>query len=355
MVLRGLKDSPGGVVSFFRTQLKQVLRRLKSTPMFTLVTLITLAAGVGANTVMFSVLEGILLKPLPYPRAEELVTVDHAAPGINANDLPGSPSTYFIYRDQSHTFRDIGLMTSDTASVTGVAEPEQVRVMRVTDGILPTLASPPAVGRSFTRQDDTPGSPDTVILMHGYWQRKFGGNRAILGQTIKVDGKPHQVIGVLPQNFHFMDEEDPALLLCLQFDRNKIFLGNFSYQAIARLKPGVSIEQASADVARMLPVVNRTFAAPPGFSLKMFEDARLGPNLKPLKNSVVGDIGKMLWVLMGSIGIVLLIACANVANLLLVRVEGRRQELALRAALGASWARIASELWPERLRPRLLR
>src|SRR5262249_48000187 len=122
------------------------------------------------------------------------------------------------------------------------------------------------------------------------------------------------------------------------------FLGNFSYTAIARLKPGVTIEQATADVTRMLPIVNSSFPPPPGFSLKMFEDAHLGPNIVPLKSRVVGDVGKLLWILMGLIGLVLLIACANVANLVLVRVEGRRQELAVRSALGASWGRIASEL-----------
>ena len=328
----------------FKTQLRQVLRRLRRTPMFTAVTLITLAAGVGANTVVFSVLEGILLKPLPYPHSEELIGLSHAAPGINIKELPGAPSNYFIYREQSRSFQDIGMMTQDSASVTGVGEPEQVRTMRVTDGIVPILGMAPTLGRGFTRQDDSPNSPLTVMLMYGYWQRKFGGDRGIVGQTLKVDGKPRQVIGVMPKDFHFLDQQDPALLIPFQFDRGKIFLGNFSYFTIARLKPGVTIEKASADVVRMLPIVSQTFAPPPGFSLKMFEDAHLGPNITPLKSRVVGDVGKLLWVLMGSIGLVLLIACANVANLVLVRVDGRRQELAIRSALGAGWGRIASEL-----------
>jgi ABC-type antimicrobial peptide transport system permease subunit len=132
-----------------------------------------------------------------------------------------------------------------------------------------------------------------------------------------------------------------------RFERNKTHLGNFSYDAIARLKPGATLQQANADVARMLSIVMNSFPAPPGFSIKLFADARIGPNVRPLKQDVVGDVGSVLWVLMGSIGTVLLIACANVANLLLVRVEGRRQELALRAALGASWGRIAGELMLE--------
>jgi putative ABC transport system permease protein len=335
-------------MDFFKTQLKQVLRRLVRTPMFTAVTLITLAAGVGANTVVFSVLEGILLKPMPYPSPEQLVVITHKAPGIgSAGDFPGAPSNYFIYREQNGTLQDIAMMTGDSASITGIGEPEQVRAQRVTDGMTSLLGAAPVVGRGFSRQDDTPGSPDTVMLMYGYWQRKFGGNREIVGQQIKVDGKPRVIIGVMPKEFHFLDQEDPALLLPFQFDRGKVFLGNFSYFTVARLKPGVTIAQATADVERMIPTVLATFPAPPGFSLKMFEAAHLGATITPLKSRVVGDVGKTLWILMASIGLVLLIACANVANLVLVRVDGRRQELAVRSALGASWGRIASELLTE--------
>jgi len=328
----------------FMNQLKQVLRRLGRTPMFTVVTLITLAAGVGANTAVFSVLEGVLLKPLPYPHPEELITVAQAAPGINIPELQAAPSMYFIYRDQGQSFQDLGMYGGDSVSVTGLAEPEQVRALLVTDGTLPILGVSPVLGRLFSREDDLPGTPETVLLAYGYWQHKFGADPSAVGRNVMVDGKSRQIIGVLPQRFHFLDREDPAMFLPFKFDRNKIFLGNFSYEAVARLKPGVTLTQASADVARMIPIVMRTFPAPPGFSLKLFEEAHIGPNLRPLKQDVVGDVGKMLWVLMGSIGMVLLIACANVANLLLVRVEGRRQELAVRAALGASRGRIAGEL-----------
>ncbi len=331
-------------MSSFKNQLRQVLRRLRRAPMFTVITLITLAAGIGANTVVFSVLEGVLLKPLPYSHSEELVGVWHTALGINLPEVNMSPSNYFIYREQGQTFQDVGLYQGDSVSVTGIGEPEQVPALNVTDGTLPILGVQPALGRNFRREDDVPGAPQTVLLTYGYWRRKFGANPAAVGQTLVVDGKARQIIGVLPKGFHFLDQEDPALIAPFQFDRNKTHLGNFSYEGLARLRPGMTLQQANADVARMLPIVMNTFPAPPGFSIKLFEDAKIGPNVRPLKQDVVGDVGKVLWVLMGSIGMVLLIACANVANLLLVRMEGRRQELALRSALGASWGRIAGEL-----------
>ena len=336
-------------MGLFKSQLRQVLRRLRRDPMFTAVTVITLALGVGANTVIFGVLEGILLKPLPYPHPDQLVYVGHSAPGIGFPEGPCAPSNYFIYREQNQTFQDIGLYTGDSVSVTGTAEPEQVHALDITDGILPILGVQPILGRSFTPEDDKTGSPETVMLTYGYWQRKFAGNRSILGQTIKLDGTEHTIIGVTPPQFRFLDEQDVTMLLPLQFDRNKLFLGNFSFEGIARLKPGVTLERATADLARMLPIVMSSFAPPPGFSMKLFEDAHLAPYVRPLKRWVIGDIGNVLWILMGSIGLVLLIACANVANLVLVRVDGRRQELAVRAALGARWSRIAYELLLESL------
>ena len=328
----------------FGDQLRQVLRRLGRAPLFTAITLITLAAGVGANTVIFSVLEGVLLKPLPYPHPERLIGVWHQAPGINIPDLNMAPSMYFIDREQSTTFQDIGAYTNDSFSITGAGEPEQVFGLDVTDGTLPLLGVVPAVGRLFTREDDSPGTPETVMISYGYWHQKFGGDPGVIGRSIIADGKPRQIIGVLPKGFHFLDEKDAAVVAPFKWDRSKMKLGNFSYRALARLKPGVTMEQASADVARMLPIAIRSFPAPEGFSVKLFEQAQIGPNLRPLKQDVVGDIGNVLWVLMGSIAGVLLIACANVANLMLVRVEGRRQELAIRAALGAGWRRIAGEL-----------
>jgi predicted permease len=331
------------------SQLRQALRRLGRAPMFTAITLLTLAIGVGANTVIFSVIEGVLLKPLPYPHSDQLIGVWHTAPGINIKDLNMCPSIYFIDREQSTTLQDIGVYDGDAVNVTGTGQPEHLRGLDVTDGTLPLLGVTPALGRLFTRKDDTAGSPETILISYAYWQQKFGGASSVIGTSINVDGRTRQIIGVLPRDFHFLDNPDAAIVMPFQWDRSKIKLGNFSQRALARLKPGVTMQQASADMARLLPITFRSFPAPEGFSAAIFEKARIAPNLRPLKKDVVGDVDKVLWVLMGSIAMVLLVACANVANLLLVRVEGRRQELAIRAALGAPWKRIAGELLLESL------
>ncbi|HEX4319862.1 MAG TPA: ABC transporter permease [Acidobacteriaceae bacterium] len=325
----------------------QVMRRLRRTPMFTAVTLITLAVAVGANTVIFSVVEGVILKALPYPHPEQLIGVWHKAPGINIKDLNMAAFLYFIDREQSTTLEDIGAYNGDSLTVTGTGQPEHVTGLDVTSGTLPLLGVTPVLGRVFTRSDDSPGTPDTVILSYAYWREKFGADPNVIGRSITADGKPRQIIGVLPRDFHFLDYEDPKLVVPMQWDRSKTKLGNFSYEALARMKPGVTMEQVNTDLTRLIPVAIRSFPAPDGFSVKLFEHVGLAMNLRPLKKDVIGDVGNTLWVLMGSIVMVLLIACANIANLLLVRVEGRRQELAIRAALGAGWQRIAGDLMVE--------
>ncbi|MBO0723557.1 MAG: ABC transporter permease, partial [Blastocatellia bacterium] len=330
--------------------LRYSARMLRKNPGFTAVAAFTLALGIGANTAIFSVVECVLLKPLPYPHSESLATVRFTAQWEGNNDLTViSPSTYFIFREQNRTFQDIGLYTRSAVNVTGTGEPERTPALNATDGVLPILGVKPLLGRTFTRGDDSPESAETVILTYGYWSRKFGGDPSVIGRTIEIDGKPHAIIGVLPESYRFLDLTNLALVLPIKLNREKTHLGYFAYKGIARLKQDVTLEQANADVARMLPIVLRSFPPPPGASLKFFENLKLGPNLQPLKQEVVGDVGKVLWVLMGSLGLVLVIACANLANLLLVRAEGRRQELAIRAALGASRGRIAAQLFFESL------
>jgi predicted permease len=312
-------------------------------PGFTVVAALTLAIGIGANTAIFSVIESVLLEPLPYPRSEELVVLDHAAPGVNLTSAGAAPFQYFVYREEGRVFQDVGLWNTGTVSVTGLAEPEEVRTLFVTDGILPMLGATPMLGRLFTRADDTPATPETVVLTAGYWRAKLGGDRAAIGRVLTLDGQPREIIGVLSDSFRILDR-DVSLVVPYRFDRSKVVLGQFSYQALARLKPGATIAQASADVARLIPISLTRFPPFPGASLKLFQEARIAPNVRSLKDDLVGEVRTVLWVLMGTIGMVLLIACANVANLLLVRAESRQQELAIRAALGAGTGRIAREL-----------
>jgi predicted permease len=336
-------------MTFFKDQVKQVLRRLLRAPLFTSIILITLSVGIGANAVVFGVVDGVLLKPLSYPHPEQLIGIWHSATGIGFDELNMAPFLYFTDREQSKTLQDVGMYNGDSLSITGVGQPEHVNGLDVTDGTLPMLGVKPILGRLFTRQDDSASAPKTILLSHAYWQRKFGGDTSVVGRTLTVDGTAREIIGVLPRNFTFLDDYDAAIFLPMQIDRSKVKLGNFSYRGIARMKPSVTLKQANADIDRLLPIAINSFPAPDGFPAGIFASAKIRANLHTLKHDVIGDIGNVLWVLMGSIVVVLLVACANVANLLLVRVEGRRQELAVRSALGAGRANITAGLLIESL------
>ena len=329
-------------------QLRYTLRSLGRSPAFTATAVLTLAIGIGATTAIFSVVHGVLLKPLPFAEPERLVGIWHEAPGMGWTEVNQSPALYFTYRDESETFAESGMWSGDVVTVTGKAEPEELPALRVTDGTLPLLGVRPHLGRLFTTADDSPGTPETVLLAHGFWRRHFGADPAAVGQVLTVDGRPREIIGVLPADLQFLDQ-DADLYLPFRFDRGEVWFGNFSYQGIARLKDGVALEQANADVARMIAIALDSFPMPPGFTRQMAEEARLGPTLRPLKEDVVGDVGRALWILLGTVGIVLLVACANVANLLLVRAEGRQQQLAVRTALGAGRGRLGRELLTESL------
>ena len=328
------------------SQLRYVVRTLLRSPMFTLITVVTIAVGIGANAAIFSVVNGVLLKPLPYPQPERLVSVREGSAVLDLKDMGLSAADYFTFREENRTFERFGLWTGDRVSVTGLDAPEQVSAALVTAETLPALGVPPSLGRWFSEKDDAPQAARTVVLSHGYWQRKFGGAASAIGRSIRVDGHLCEIIGVMPAGFRLLDQK-VDLIQPFRFDRAKTTLGNYSFRGIARLKPGVTVQQASTDAARMLPIEFTKFQPPPGFSAKLFEQAHIQADVRPLKEEVIGSLGRILWVLMGSIGVVLLIACANVANLLLVRAEGRQQEIAVRTALGASWTRIAGVLLTE--------
>src|SRR5580692_10628331 len=329
------------------------LRSLSHSPVFAVVALLTIAIGVAANAAVFSVVNSVLLKPLNYPRAEELVALHQVAPGAEGladfeSGLLLSPSMYFTYSEHNQTFESLGVWISGTANVTGMAEPEQVRTVAVSDGVLQTLGVPPAVGRWFSQVDQVPNAPGSVMLSYGYWRRRFGGDRAVIGRNIMVDSQPREIVGVMPPGFRFVDSEFD-LTAPLAFDRGKLILAGFGFHGIARLKPGRTIPEANADIARMLPIWMDSWSNGPGSNPHIYETWRITPAIRPLKQEVIGNVSEVLWVVMGTIGVVMLIACANLANLLLVRVEARQQELAVRAALGAGWARIVRGLLVESL------
>jgi predicted permease len=324
------------------------LRGLRRNPVFTTVALLTVAIGIAANAAVFTVVNSVLLKPLNYPKAEELVSLHQIAPGAEGladfeSGLLLSPSMYFTYAEHNQTFQSLGVWIPGTANVTGLAEPEQVRTVAVSDGVLQTLGVPPAVGRWFSKVDQVPNAPGSVMLSYGYWRRRFGGDRAVIGRNIMVDSQPREIVGVMPPGFRFVDS-DFDLTAPLAFDRGKLILAGFGFHGIARLKPGRTIAEANADISRMLPIWMDSWSNGPGSNPHIYETWKITPTIRPLKQEVIGNVGELLWVVMGTIGVVMLIACANVTNLLMVRVEARQQELAVRTALGAGWTRIVTGL-----------
>lgn len=325
------------------------LRMLAKDKGLTFTIVATLALGIGANTAVFSVVNSVLIKPLPYTKAEELVGVWQTAPGAGlANFSTGlrlSPSMYFTYAEQNRTFQSLGVWIAATTNVTGLAEPEQAHTVSISDGVLQALRVPSAAaGRWLLPADQNPHGPKTVMLSYGYWQRRFGADPSVIGRNINVDSQLREIVGVMPRGFRLINA-DSDLVVPLAFDRSKLILAGFGYEGIARLKPGVTIAQADADLARMVPIWMDSWSNGPGIdSHFLYETWRITPAIRSLKQEVIGNVGNALWVVMTTVGIVMLIACANVANLLLVRTEARQQELAIRAALGAGRGRIVRQL-----------
>jgi predicted permease len=332
------------------SDLRYAARGLWRSPLFTIVALLTLAIGTGATTAVFSVVDGVLLKPLPYPHPEDLVAIWHNAPGASGlTDVSGglrmSPSMQITYEEGNSSFEQIGMWIAGTASITGFAEPEQVPNVAIAGAVLPALGVPPLLGRWLDRSDEDPSGPQRVMLSYGYWQRRFGGASDVIGRNITVNAASAEIVGVMPEGFRVL--ETPAdLITPLRFPRVGLVPPPFCCTGIARLKPGVTIAQANADLERLLPIWIDRFPFQNGGNAKAtyLDSWMIAPAIRPLKQDVVGNVGNVLWVVMGTIGAVLLIACANVMNLLLVRAEKRRAELAVRGALGAGSWRIARAL-----------
>ena len=256
---------------------RYALRTLRHNPMFTTVAALTLAIGIGANAAVFCVVNSVLLKPLRYPHPEQLVAIRQLAPGAAGlgNFIDGlhlSASMYFTYAEHNQTFQSLGVWIPGTATVTGLAEPEQVRVAFISDGVLQSLAVPPEAGRWLTAPDYVPhgasdmfgaGFSSTVMLSYGYWQRRFGGDRSALGRSITIDSRPYEIAGVMPEQFRMIDT-DTDLIVPIAFDRTRSTLAGFAFEGIGRLKPGVSIAQANADLGRLVPVWMVSWSNGPG-------------------------------------------------------------------------------------------
>jgi predicted permease len=323
---------------------RHALRMIRLNPVFSTAAILSLALGIGANTAIFSVVNAVLIRPLPYPKPESLVGVFNSAviQGETFKDMALGPGMYAALKEHSAAFQEFGVWLSGTATVTGIGDPEQIKTVTMTQGLLPTLGAQPFLGRWFSIEDDTPGTPETVMLSHSYWLRRFGGDARVLGREVVIDFVPRQVIGVMPRTFRFLDLS-PDVLLPERFAKANLPFEPFSYNGVARLKHGITIDLANKDAARVLNQIIPENIRP------FVEQARMKPNLRPLKRDVTGDISTALGVLMGALWLVFLLVCANVANLVLVRAQARTQEFAIRAALGAGWGRIARELLVESL------
>jgi len=246
----------------------------------------------------------------------------------------------------------MGVWIPGVAAVTGFAEPEQVRSLSVSDGVLNSLRVPPVLGRWLSAEDQEIGAPEVVLISHGYWRQRFGGDRAVIGRKLIMDARPREILGVMPVGFSVADTP-AALILPIRFDRSRTVLAGFGFHGVARLKAGVSVAQANADMERLIPIWMDSWPISAGEEIgnplakSVYTSWRITPALRPLRDRVVGNVGSVLWVVMGTLGVLMLVACANIANLMLVRAEARQREYAVRTALGAGWRRIAGIMLTE--------
>lgn len=312
--------------------IRHALRKLALTPGFTSLSILTLAIGIGATTAIFSVVNAVLLRPLPYPESDRLIVTKHNAAGVNLFGIGLSDALYFHYRDHIQAFEDLALVDNEAATLTGDTTPERLQATVATASFFRVLRTPPALGRAFTEEEEHPDAVPVVIISDGLWQRRFGSDPDILGRQVLIDGVSRQVIGVMPPDFEFQRRVD--LWLPTGLDRDNASLGSFGGEGVARLADGMSPANAKADMDRLITGLEEAFPdqAAAGILLK----AGFEPLAVPMREEIVGDIQATLWILLGTVGVVLMVASANVANLFVVRAEGRQRETALRTALGAT-------------------
>jgi putative ABC transport system permease protein len=325
--------------------LRFAARSLGRSTTFTGIAVLTLALGIGANTAVFTLVDGVLLSPLPFDGSGELIAVRHQ--GRDGQDqLPMSTGLYGLYRDQATALDDIALYGSSTVNLVWESEPERIQIQAVTPGFFDILRVEPVVGRTFTETEGAQGGEQVVVLSNGLWHETFGGDPAVIGQTLDINGTSREVVGVMPEDFGFPDRS-ARLWVPMVVDPSQAPLAAFGASGLARLAEGSTLESVGTQLRGLISRLDELY--PDSGAPAFLHEVGLAPIVMPLKELLVGDLRATLWILFGTVGFVLLIACANVANLLLVRAEGRQRELALRVAVGAGRAQVVRSFLSESL------
>jgi predicted permease len=350
-----IHDSGGrmAAASFGSIPLRYAWRSLRRAPVFTGTVVGTLALGVGAVTATFSIMNAVLLRPLPYPESDRLVSMGHPAPGLKIGDVGQSLGTYFTYRRLGTAFDETGLHTTTSLSIAdpaGGASAERVSGGTITPSVLRVLRVTPLLGRGFTDDEGRRNAAAVVLLSEELWRRRFGADRSIVGRTVQVDGRETEVVGIMPSAFDFPNYRVQAWIPLL-LNEAATEAGGFDQQGIARLKPSVTIAAAQRDAERAFarfPELYPILAADLG-TKSIVEQAKMHPVIRSLRDEVVGPFAEVLWIIGATAALVLLVAGANVANLLLVRAEARQKELTVRTALGAGKGRVRAHFFAESL------